>query len=252
MIHPDQINLGELKITSQWSCPAPVAVGDPVYVAAGVAYMADCTDLAKMPAIGIVVSKPTPTSCVVVHSGRVRIVGWGLVQGEPYYVGPGAGVVLEPALPTVDGTVVQKIAVAEDSDTLMVTATQEFSIIGQETTDIECDIGMGGVALRDLVYVSGDNTVDKASAAAEATMPAMGFVVALPGGGKCLVRKSGVLGGFVGIVPGTTYWASPSVAGGIIAPAPNGTARIIQEVCSGLKSDTILIEIDRDYTVNPV
>jgi hypothetical protein len=249
-VHPDQIALGDIVIRSQWNCPPSLAVGDPAYVLLNTAYLADCSDINKMPIRGVVLSKPSPTTCILAHSGRVRIIGWGLTQGAEYFVGVGT-IDVQSALPTADGTIIQSVGVAEDADTLMVTVTPEFQILGEVSTDREYDVGLGGVSVRDVVYISGNNQVDKADASNLSKMPAIGFVVSVVGA-KCIVRSSGTLGGFAGLVANATYWVSSSVPGGIVFVAPNGTARIIQEVGSGLKADTLLVEIDRDYVVNPI
>jgi hypothetical protein len=46
----------------------------------------DSTDLAKLPAIGMIVEKPTSVLCVVQRIGVVSGVYTGLTRGKPYYV----------------------------------------------------------------------------------------------------------------------------------------------------------------------
>lgn len=118
--------------------------------------------------------------------------------------------------------------------------------------DVEYTIGPGGVAVLDFVYVSGPDQVDKINPLFENKMPAIGVVSYLLGGGKCLVRTGSLLTGFVGLLPNSTYWGDPTTPGGITPVAPDTTARVIQEVAYAIKSDTLMVEIDRDFTINPL
>jgi hypothetical protein len=106
---------------SPFTCPAPVAVGNAVYLSAANAVdLADGTNGSKMPAIGIVVSKPTTTSCIVQHAGECDSVS-GLTPGSTYYAGVGGALVSS----TVGLTVVQAIGKARDTGLLVMYPTTE-------------------------------------------------------------------------------------------------------------------------------
>ena len=64
-----------------------------------------------------------------------------------------------------------------------------------------------GVALRDVVFVSSADTVDKISATGSGEDPAIGVVVALntPSAGQCVVRHVGLVTGFSGLTAGRRY-----------------------------------------------
>lgn len=129
-IHPDQINLEELKIKSVFNCPSGVQVGDPVYQSGiNTVDKADCSDSGKMPCVGIVDSKPTSTTCSVVSNGPVFKSAWGLTVKETYFVGPGTGLVLGAALPSTPGTIIHEIGYAKTSETFIVTLDRDWTIL---------------------------------------------------------------------------------------------------------------------------
>lgn len=123
-----------------------------------------------------------------------------------------------------------------------------LDVIGDEPYQI----GSGGVSPRDLVYFSSDDTVDKADASDETKMPGVGFVVAIdtPVPGQCTIRRSGTLGGFVGLVKQKVYFADKDVPGGITATPPAGDSnKVSQEVAIGINTTEIAITLDADYIV---
>lgn len=104
------------------NCLSTDAVGDCVYVTAdsilGFAQVAkvDPTDIAKMPAIGIVKSKSSPTVCVV-HILGILTAGPFIPQ-KRYFVGTSGNVVDAP--PIIRPIFLQQIGVAIDSSRLSV------------------------------------------------------------------------------------------------------------------------------------
>ena len=121
-VNPGQVNLGDIKVQSQFVCPSGIVVGDPVYLTVPNSVdKADCTDAGKMPCEGVVASKPSPTACLVVSQGSVTKVGWGLTPGEDYYVGP-AGLVLAAGVPSSPGTRVQFLGRPKNSEEILIDA----------------------------------------------------------------------------------------------------------------------------------
>ena len=102
-----------------WVCPVGVAVRDVVYeVSANNCDKANATTIATMPVIGVVISKPTATSCVIARSGEV--VGFGVLTADvPYFAGLIAGTITASA-PSGTGRVVQPIGYARNADVLVV------------------------------------------------------------------------------------------------------------------------------------
>lgn len=74
-----------------YTCLSGDAVGDWMYISASnTAAKADADDTAKQPVIGVIVSKPTTTSCLV--QGSIEIAGLsGLTAGTKYYLSATAG-----------------------------------------------------------------------------------------------------------------------------------------------------------------
>ena len=107
----------EEAFTFVGDCSAGEAVGDCVYVSGaevlGVIQVrkVDVTDPAKMPAIGIILDKPTATTCTVAYSGGVTIgILPPFLPGRMYFVGhsskPDATRPASPAMVQVVGVAV--------------------------------------------------------------------------------------------------------------------------------------------------
>lgn len=111
----------------------------------------------------------------------------------------------------------------------------------------DCD---AEVQVRDLVFASAGDHVGRADASDESKMPGTGFVVSKPTETTCFVRSVGTLGGFVGLEAGETYSADPTVPGGIMKDGPVGdSGKVLRRVGFAKNSTTLVIIIDRDYTV---
>lgn len=102
------------------NCQVADDIGQLVYVAApevgGVPQVAaaDCRDLAKMPIIGVIVSKSSPTECVVQRTGRIDFAPYApLTPGARYFVGD-AGEPVTPAPTPAPGSyvIIQPVGVA--------------------------------------------------------------------------------------------------------------------------------------------
>lgn len=134
-IHPDQVALGDISVRALWKCQVGLNPGDPVYqVNLDSVELADCTDIDKMPSIGIVDSKPTPTTCYIVSSGVVYKIGWNLLTRQTYFVGPANGVQVAAGIPTASGTVIQEIGFAKarqgdvQSNVLVVLIDRDYTV----------------------------------------------------------------------------------------------------------------------------
>lgn len=109
-----------------------------------------------------------------------------------------------------------------------------------------CD---SGIAVRDAVYLSSDDTVAKADADDETKQPLIGFVVSKPTSTSCIVKYSGELGGFTGLTIGVNQYLSET-PGEITTTAPTASGSIVQKVGFARNSTTLVIFVDRDYIVN--
>lgn len=92
------------------------------------------------------------------------------------------------------------------------------------------------------VRISGSNTAvaAQANSAANATI---GFVKESDAG-LAIVAYAGELPGFVGLVPGTSYYLSPTVAGGITSTPPASEGQIIQCVGYAKNATTLVIRLE--------
>jgi hypothetical protein len=134
------------------------------------------------------------------------------------------------------------LAVREDGE-IEALDSDQFSML----SDTEFTVGVGGVAVRDTVYLSSAMTVDKTEGTI-ATTPCIGFVAALLPLGKCLVRREGPLKGFLALNPGKIYYVDPGNFGGITDIPPEGPGEITQEVGFAIAADVLQIFIDMDFT----
>lgn len=101
------------------SCTIAEAIGDLVYTAGAgpIVRKADIDNAAAMPAVAIVVSKPTTTTCVVQASGPVEVPG--IVPGSVYFVGTDSKPTsTRPANPAAGKRGVQFVGFGRDSDLL--------------------------------------------------------------------------------------------------------------------------------------
>lgn len=104
------------------ACPSGVVVGDLVYITGPMSGGAlqvdkvDPTQLLKMPAIGVVVDKSSPTTCTFVTSGPVQVLT-GLTPNARYYVGADGRPTSVP--PTARPLFFQVIGVALENETLL-------------------------------------------------------------------------------------------------------------------------------------
>lgn len=130
-IHPDQVDLGELSVRTLWDCPTGVSVGDAVYqTGAGAVDQADNSGTSTMPCVGIVASKPTPTTCYVTRQGVQN--GYPpatFIPKETYYVGTAGGLVNGPGVPSTPGTVVHEVGFAKDDTTLVVVIDADYTVL---------------------------------------------------------------------------------------------------------------------------
>lgn len=80
----------------------------------------DISDQAKMPAIGMIIER-NENICRIQSSGIVKNIYYGLVPGHIYFAGCNSRLKDEP--PIDPGCFVQKIGIALDSDTLLLSGS---------------------------------------------------------------------------------------------------------------------------------
>ena len=115
-----------------------------------------------------------------------------------------------------------------------------------------------GVSVRDVVYIRPDGVADRASATAVSTGIAVGFAETLdtPSIGFAVIRFSGDLGGFSGLVPGSLYLLGQSV-GSIVEETDTGnidypdvtpqSGHVVHEVGISVSTTTLFVGVTRDF-----
>ena len=119
---------GVIPVQGIYTVPSGVLLYDVVRsTGLNTADRADASDNSKVPCIGIVVQKPDATTAVVQYVGEVKGLS-SLVPGTVYFLSEIAGQITAIA-PTADGSVVQRIGIAKDSTTLMLTIDPTYVVL---------------------------------------------------------------------------------------------------------------------------
>lgn len=97
-----------------------------------------------------------------------------------------------------------------------------------------------GVAVGELVYVSGAFTADEADNTSLATGPAIGVVVAKPSAVTATIGYRGQISVFGGLVPGAIYYLG--TAGGLTTSAPATVGNVIQRIGVAADATTMILD----------
>lgn len=100
-----------------------------------------------------------------------------------------------------------------------------------------------GVAVRELVYQSGDSAADLADPTNPSKMRAIGVVASKPDSTHCVIQTSGELGGFTGRTPKAKQYADPASPGGITETMPDPLVNQVQEVGYAKSASVIVFTI---------
>jgi len=110
----------------------------------------------------------------------------------------------------------------------------------------------GTVNVLDVVYLTGADLVDAADADDHTKQPVIGVVVSKPSFTTCWVQYSGELAGFIGLIPGATYYLS-TTPGQMCRPVdpgyPSNQGDIVQKVTFARSTTVMVVMIDRDFTI---
>jgi hypothetical protein len=119
---------GSFLQSSPYNCLAGVSVNDVVYSdASDNVALADASSIATVPALGVVNSKPSATTCILTYWGE--LTGFvGLTPNTVYYLDVVAGGITTIA-PTLPGEIVQRLGVARNSTTLIVNIDKDFIVL---------------------------------------------------------------------------------------------------------------------------
>lgn len=120
------LNLEFLNDQTVYSVDSSAEVGDFVHnTSATTVVLADKADTANLPILGVIVSKPTTTSCIIQTLGYLE--GFtGLVPGEPYYLGTAGKITITPT--TTTGEALYLVGVAKSSTRLELRIDSDYII----------------------------------------------------------------------------------------------------------------------------
>lgn len=182
-----------LAAQGTFTCLSGDAAGDWVYIsAANTVAKADADDTAKLPVIGVIVSKPTTTStsCVVQTTGQVTLSG--LTAGAIYYLSGAAGAIT--ATPVSANAV--PIGIAK-STTVLVLLNSAFGA-GDATVrgklNVATSLGVGAAPLATGIVSAGPVVIPeyaKASLPSAVTYDNGVIIVSDEAGGRTLATSDG-------------------------------------------------------------
>ena len=108
-----------VSAAGQFTVPTAVAVGDLVYVTGtDAADRADNAAIGTMPAVALVIAKPTTTTATLAFAGVVGGLS-GMTSGVMQFVGLLGARIEAGALPSAPGSVIQQVGVAESATSLI-------------------------------------------------------------------------------------------------------------------------------------
>lgn len=96
-----------------------------------------------------------------------------------------------------------------------------------------------GVAVGDVVYITGSLAADQADNTSVATAPAVGIVVAKPLATTATVAYLGEVAGFVGLTAGAVYYLG--TLGGMTTTPPNVGGNVIQRIGVAISATALLL-----------
>lgn len=122
--------------------------------------------------------------------------------------------------------------------------TGQFDLVSRPPDKVQSAPGeytvLASVAVRDLVYVSGDKAVAVADNASMSTGPCWAIVLAKPTTTTATLALSGKIAGFSGLTPSEELFVGTS--GGLASPGSLPTTGFIQRVGVAVSATEILFE----------
>lgn len=112
-----------------YNCASGISVGDAVYIdSSDNIVLADASNSSLYPCIGIVKSKPTATTAVVLYSGEISTFS-ALTIGATYYLSDLLAGAIVDTPPSTAGSIIQSIGVAKNDTTLVVMMDRNFILL---------------------------------------------------------------------------------------------------------------------------
>jgi len=106
------------------------------------------------------------------------------------------------------------------------------------------------LAAKDVVFISGADSVGKAQADALSNAMAIGFAKeSADANASVMVINEGVVAGLSGLTPGQIYYLDPSSPGAITSTIPSGSGQIVLQLGIAKNSTELLIQKQFMYVV---
>jgi hypothetical protein len=120
------LNLGFLNDNTLYNVTSTAVVGDFVHnISSDTVVLADKGDLNNLPILGVIVAKPTTTTCIIQTLGYLD--GFtGLVPGETYYLGLAGKITITPT--STAGQALYPVGVAKSSTRLELRIDSDYIV----------------------------------------------------------------------------------------------------------------------------
>lgn len=126
--------IGTVAGSQFFNCPVGVSVGSIVYVSGANTVDKALAKKANPDAIGIVIRKPTTTTCLVISHGKAGVFS-GLTPGGVYYLSADTAGEVTDTPPSGVGDKVQLLGIAINSTDLYMDTTYSVLAGGGSSTD---------------------------------------------------------------------------------------------------------------------
>jgi len=119
------VTVSNVQVTGY--CTAAETVGDVVYInSSGDFRSADASSINTAKAVGVILSKPTTTTCTVIIAGLVTGLT-GLTMGQHYFLSETVGQITATA-PITSGAVIVQIGQAQSATSIIVNISNVYTI----------------------------------------------------------------------------------------------------------------------------
>ena len=136
---------------------------------------------------------------------------------------------------------VKKVLVLDDDGNIE--ELQSGDTLQDSSPDLGTFTAGENLVLGDWVYVSAANTVSKAQADDEATMPCIGVAIETINNTESgTIRLDGVMTGLSSLTAGDVYYVDHSSAGAIVSTTPSSSGHVIQRVGTAISTTELQID----------
>jgi hypothetical protein len=154
--------------------------------------------------------------------------------------------IVEPAVRNDDGSKETTV-----STTVQINTTANPAFLSLDGADVVAGTFScaGTVSVGDVVYISANDTVDKALATfASGKYKAVGVVSSKPTATTCKVASVGEVP-IAGLTAGSIYYLSTTVAGAVTSTASSTSGDVVKNIGVAKDANTLVVQVTTDYTI---